>query len=101
MAVCLGSMQYVLEEGNKKDWLDDFHILLLTIIVIITFIWLIIREITYQNPIIDLSSFKNKNFSFFELIFLAVQFENNLIVFLSTHKKFFVNKYVARQLVNF
>jgi DHA2 family multidrug resistance protein len=64
MAVSLGAMQYVLEEGNKKDWLDDGHILLLTIIVVITFIWLIIREVTYQNPIIDLSSFKNKNFSF-------------------------------------
>jgi DHA2 family multidrug resistance protein len=64
MAVCLGSLQYVLEEGNKKDWLDDAYILLLTIIVIITFIWLIIRELTYQNPIIDLGSFKNKNFTF-------------------------------------
>ncbi len=64
MAISLGAMQYVLEEGNKKDWLDDGHILLLTIIVVVTFIWLIIREITYQNPIIDLSSFKNKNFSF-------------------------------------
>jgi DHA2 family multidrug resistance protein len=64
MAISLGAMQYVLEEGNKKDWLDDGHILLLTIIVVITFIWLIIREVTYQNPIIDLGSFKNKNFSF-------------------------------------
>lgn len=64
MAICLGSMQYVLEEGNKKDWLDDLHILLLTIVVVITFIWLIIREVTCQNPIIDLSAFRNKNFSF-------------------------------------
>ena len=57
-------MQYVLEEGNKKDWFDDNHILFLSIIVVVTFVWLIIRELTCKNPIVDLSAFKNKNFSF-------------------------------------
>ena len=64
MVICLGSMQYVLEEGNNKDWFDDIHILILTITVSVTFIWLIIREITFSNPIIDLSAFRNRNFSF-------------------------------------
>lgn len=64
MAVSLGALQYVLEEGNKKGWLEDNYILFLSILVVITFVWLLIRELTCKNPIIDLSSFKNKNFSF-------------------------------------
>jgi DHA2 family multidrug resistance protein len=53
-----------LEEGNKKDWFDDSHILFLSILVVVTFVWLIIHELTCKNPIIDLTTFKNKNFSF-------------------------------------
>lgn len=64
MTISLGAIQYILEEGNKKDWFDDNHLLFLAIIVVVTFIWMIIRELTYKNPIIDLTAFKNKNFSF-------------------------------------
>ncbi len=64
MAVSLGALQYVLEEGNKKDWLEDNHILFLSILVVVTFIWMIVHELTCKNPIIDLTAFKNKNFSF-------------------------------------
>lgn len=64
LIISLGAMQYVLEEGNKKDWLQDTHILTLTIICTVGFIWLIIRELTFKNPIIDLSAFANKNFTF-------------------------------------
>ena len=64
MAMCLGSLQYILEEGNKRDWLQDNYLLFLSVLVVITFVWLLIREWTYKNPIIDLSAFKNRNFSF-------------------------------------
>lgn len=64
LAVTLGCLQYVLEEGSKKGWLDDTTILLLVIIVTIGFIALIIRELTFVNPILDLSTFTNKNFTF-------------------------------------
>ncbi len=63
MTFCLGSFQYVLEEGNNKGWFDDSHILLLSILIGISFIFLIYRELTFENPIIDLSAYKNKNFS--------------------------------------
>ncbi|GAB4164082.1 MAG: MFS transporter [Rickettsiaceae bacterium] len=64
MITSLGSLQYILEEGNKKDWLEDGHILFLTVTSFTTFVLLIIRELTCKNPVIDLSAFKNKNFSF-------------------------------------
>lgn len=64
MAVSLGALQYILEEGNKKGWFDDHMLLFLTIIVFIAFVALIIRELTFINPILDLTAFKNKNFTF-------------------------------------
>ncbi len=63
MIITLGSLQYILEEGNKKDWLDDTHILLLSILVFIGFICFIIRELSFLNPIVDLGAFRNRNFS--------------------------------------
>ena len=64
MVVSLGCLQYVLEEGNKKDWFDDAHILFLSIIVFISFVSLLIRELSFSNPLVDLRAFKNKNFTF-------------------------------------
>ncbi|AZL15580.1 DHA2 family efflux MFS transporter permease subunit [Rickettsiales endosymbiont of Stachyamoeba lipophora] len=60
---CLGPLQYILEEGVKEDWFDSLKITVLSIISLISFILLIDRELKYQNPIIDFSSFKNKNFT--------------------------------------
>ena len=63
MALTLGGLQYVLEEGNKKDWFDDNLIVILSIVVLLGFIILIVWELKYINPILDLSAFKNKNFT--------------------------------------
>lgn len=57
MIMTLGCLQYVLEEGNKKDWLDDTYILILSVLVLLGFICLIIRELTFSSPIIDLGAF--------------------------------------------
>ncbi len=64
LSVTLACLQYVLEEGSKKGWLQDSHILFLIILVIVGFIMLIIREMTCSNPILDLTTFANKNFTF-------------------------------------
>ncbi len=64
LAVALGSLQYVLEEGSKKSWFEDNVILLLSIVAAIAFIVLIIRELTFVNPILDFSAFIDKNFTF-------------------------------------
>ncbi|MCC8369060.1 MAG: DHA2 family efflux MFS transporter permease subunit [Rickettsia endosymbiont of Oxypoda opaca] len=64
MAITLGTLQYVLEEGNKKGWLEDTTILLLSIMVAIGFITLIIWELTFVNPILDLRTFLYKDFTF-------------------------------------
>lgn len=63
LTLTLASLEYVLEEGNKKDWLQDNLILFLCIIIVVGFILLIIRELTFINPILDLTTFANKDFT--------------------------------------
>ncbi|MFK8039947.1 MAG: DHA2 family efflux MFS transporter permease subunit [Rickettsiaceae bacterium] len=64
LAVSLGSLQYILEEGPKHNWLSDNVVLGFTIITIISAIVFFAREFTAQHPVIDLRIFKNKNFAF-------------------------------------
>ncbi len=63
MAVFLMSLQFVLEEGAKNDWFANDEILLLSIVAALAgpaFVW---RSLTYNNPIVELRAFANRNFS--------------------------------------
>lgn len=62
MTIFLGSLEYILEEGNRKDWFGDDLILNLTLIAIISGIIFIWRALTYKAPIVDIRAFANKNF---------------------------------------
>lgn len=64
LVTTLGCLEYVLEEGSKKGWLEDTLIISLSIICAVGFILLIIRECTFINPILDLTAFLDKNFTF-------------------------------------
>jgi len=71
MAVFLGAMEYVLEEGNKNDWFQDRTIAWLAIVSAVTgalFFW---RMLARKDPMVDLRAFANKNFAsgcFFSLV---------------------------------
>ncbi|MGE0768998.1 MAG: DHA2 family efflux MFS transporter permease subunit [Hyphomicrobiaceae bacterium] len=64
MAVFLGSIEYVLEEGPRYDWLDDPTIAFLCVTLVVgglIFFW---RVFTAQQPIVDMRAFGNRNFAF-------------------------------------
>jgi DHA2 family multidrug resistance protein len=63
MALFLGSLDYVAEEGPRNDWLDDPAIRGLALLALVTgalFFW---RMFTYRQPIVDLRAFANRNFA--------------------------------------
>ncbi|MBN9343748.1 MAG: MFS transporter [Caedibacter sp. 38-128] len=63
MATFLGSLEYILEEGPREGWFDDTMILFFTGVMILaglSFFW---RVLTYQEPIVDLKAFTDRNFS--------------------------------------
>ncbi|MDW6025376.1 DHA2 family efflux MFS transporter permease subunit [Mesorhizobium sp. BAC0120] len=64
MAAFLGSLEYVLEEGPKNDWLQDQSVSLFAVVMsvgAVVFFW---RVFVAEEPIVDLSAFKNVNFAF-------------------------------------
>ncbi len=63
MAVFLGSLEYVIEEGPRHDWLADATIRNFAIACTIggtIFFW---RTLTHANPVVDLRAFRNRNFA--------------------------------------
>jgi DHA2 family multidrug resistance protein len=64
MAVFLGSLEYVLEEGPRYDWFDDTTIFTLAIMSAagaVAFFW---RAFTAPQPIVGLRAFRDRNFAF-------------------------------------
>lgn len=63
IAIFLGSLQYVLEEGAKDQWFEDDLILSLSVVAAISGTLMFWWELTNPNAIIDLYAFKNRNFA--------------------------------------
>jgi len=63
IAVFLGSLQFVLEEGVRLQWFEDRLIVILSIVASISAIAMLIWEIKNSHPIIDLYAFRNINFA--------------------------------------
>ncbi|MDC9590169.1 multidrug efflux MFS transporter permease subunit EmrB [Xenorhabdus sp. XENO-10] len=63
LVIGIGSLQVMLDQGKELDWFHSTEIIVLTIIAIAAPIFLIIWELTDDHPIIDLSLFKQRNFS--------------------------------------
>jgi DHA2 family multidrug resistance protein len=64
MALFLGSMEYVLEEGPRYDWLDDTTIATFAVLCIaagVIFFW---RAFTAPQPIVEFRAFRDRNFAF-------------------------------------
>ncbi|MCR6469474.1 DHA2 family efflux MFS transporter permease subunit [Enterobacter sp. HG048] len=59
----VGSLQIMLDKGKDLDWFNSNIIIILTIMAVFGIGLLIIWEATNDNPIIDLSLFRSRNFS--------------------------------------
>jgi DHA2 family multidrug resistance protein len=54
LIIGIGSLQLVLEQGERNDWFESQFILLFTMLAILGIVGFIIRELTAKNPIVDL-----------------------------------------------
>ena len=61
LAISVGSLQYVLERGQEEDWFANSTILTLTIVAVLGVFFFIWRELTTDNPIVELRVLKNGN----------------------------------------
>ena len=63
MAVFLMSLQYVLEEGSKKNWFEEAEILATALVSGVSGAFFLWRSLVYRQPIIELRAFRDRNFS--------------------------------------
>jgi MFS transporter, DHA2 family, multidrug resistance protein len=63
MAVSLGTLEYVLEEGTRWNWFDDPTIKICTYTAAITGVLFVVRSLTFTHPVMDLRALTNRNFS--------------------------------------
>ncbi len=62
MALGVGTLQIVLDKGNELDWFANNWIIGGTVFAVLMLIFMVIWELTDDNPIINLKLFANRNF---------------------------------------
>ena len=72
MAGFLGTLEYVLEEGPRYEWLQDTTIAICAAICAISAIAFFWRVFTAREPIVDLTTFADRNFGIGCLIALFI-----------------------------
>jgi len=63
LAISLGSLEYVLEEGYRWNWLEDTVIRNFTWLAVVTSVLFIWRSLAYSSPIVDLRALKSRTFA--------------------------------------
>ena len=59
----VGGLQLMLDQGRELDWFNSNEIILFAITAAICLIALVIWELTDENPVVDISLFRSRNFS--------------------------------------
>jgi MFS transporter, DHA2 family, multidrug resistance protein len=74
MAVFLGGLEFVLEEGPRKDWFGDPQIQIAAWLSFVSFLLFIERSFFSSSPIVRLSPFKRPSFVFASVFNLVIGF---------------------------
>ncbi|MFT3904727.1 MAG: DHA2 family efflux MFS transporter permease subunit [Steroidobacteraceae bacterium] len=62
LVVGVGSLQFMLDNGNDKDWFNSPLITAAGILAVVALTFLIAWELTDKHPVVDLRIFKHRNF---------------------------------------
>jgi MFS transporter, DHA2 family, multidrug resistance protein len=63
VALGLGTLQVVLDKGQRDDWFESNLIVWLTVISVLSLVFVIFWEWHHKEPIIDLHLFRNRTFA--------------------------------------
>ncbi|CAH2599317.1 Colistin resistance protein EmrB [Rhodovastum atsumiense] len=64
MAAFLGSLEYVLEEGERNDWFEDDAITGFSVVAAVAAVLFFHRMLTHREPLVQLRAFHDRNFAF-------------------------------------
>ena len=63
LALGIGSLQVVLDTGQRKDWFSSQYIRTFAILCVVGLTALIVRELKTDHPVVDLRVLRNRSFS--------------------------------------
>ena len=63
LALGLGTLQVVLDTGQRKDWFASHYIRFFAILCVTGLVALVIRELKAKQPVVDLRALRNRTFS--------------------------------------
>jgi MFS transporter, DHA2 family, multidrug resistance protein len=72
IALCFGSLEWVLDRGQEDDWFHSTTIITFTTIAAASFIFFIVWELTEEDPIVDLHLLFRRQFGMSFLVMLTV-----------------------------
>lgn len=64
LAVCVASIQFILDRGQRMDWFDSATIVILTLVAGATLWVFIVNSLTSRTPFVDPVIFRDRNYVF-------------------------------------
>ena len=74
VALGLGTLQVILDKGQRDDWFESHFIAGLTLVSVTSLIFVIFWEWKQKDPIIDLHLFRDRNFAVSNLLMFMLGF---------------------------
>jgi DHA2 family multidrug resistance protein len=74
VALGLGTLQVVLDKGQREDWFESHFILILALISAASLLFVIVWEWRHKDPIIDLHLFRDRTFGISNLLMFMLGF---------------------------
>jgi DHA2 family multidrug resistance protein len=74
LALGLGSLEVVMDEGQKYDWFASHYIVAFTAIMAVSLVAVVFWELRREHPIIDFRVLKDRNFTLATLSMLVLGF---------------------------
>ena len=74
VALGLGTLQVVLDKGQRDDWFESQFITMLTLVAVASLIFVIFWEWKQKDPIIDLHLFRDRTFGISNLLMFMLGF---------------------------
>lgn len=63
LALGLGSLEVVLDEGQKEDWFSSHFIVTFAVITLVCLVAVVFWELRHEHPVIDFHILKERNFT--------------------------------------
>jgi DHA2 family multidrug resistance protein len=74
VALGLGTLQVVLDKGQRDDWFESHFIVILSVIAAVSLLFVIFWEWHHKDPIIDLHLFRDRTFGISNLLMFMLGF---------------------------